>query len=138
MKHAGIVLTALGGSAVFLVIYKIFEDMTTGFIRYGYGTTGHPEQMTAHEIGNLVFLAIAVAVTTLGIVQWRKEACPEKTVVPKWLVRPGAAGSIMVIGIGLFSLLVNTHFLPGIKHSWPALLVIPGVALFVGTRRGRK
>ncbi len=72
MNNAGPVVTTLGGFATFFVAYRIYEDMTGAFFRHAYGTTGHPEQMTGHEIGNLIFLTIGIVVTIVGVAIWRR------------------------------------------------------------------
>ena len=41
-------------------------------------------------------------------------------------------GGTILIGLGGFFLMVQHGWLPFIRHSWPVILIIVGVALFIG------
>ncbi|HEX9751713.1 MAG TPA: DUF5668 domain-containing protein [candidate division Zixibacteria bacterium] len=44
-------------------------------------------------------------------------------------------GGIIMVGTGLVFLLSNWGLLPGMRHSWPLILIIVGVALLAGAYR---
>ncbi len=44
-------------------------------------------------------------------------------------------GGLIVLGIGLFFLLVNLDILPPVHKSWPLILIVVGVALIISKIR---
>ncbi|MBK7090324.1 MAG: hypothetical protein IPH59_01160 [bacterium] len=44
-------------------------------------------------------------------------------------------GGLIVLGIGIFFLLVNLDILPPVHESWPLILILVGVALIVSKIR---
>ncbi len=44
-------------------------------------------------------------------------------------------GGLIVLGIGLFFLLVNVDILPPVSKSWPLILIVVGVVLIVSKIR---
>lgn len=44
-------------------------------------------------------------------------------------------GGLIVLGIGIFFLLVNLEILPPVHKSWPLILIAVGVALIVSKIR---
>ncbi len=42
-------------------------------------------------------------------------------------------GGIIVLGLGIFFLMVQMDWLPFIQHSWPVILIIVGIALLIGS-----
>ena len=47
-------------------------------------------------------------------------------------------GGMIVLGIGVFFLLVNTGILPRIRVTWPLILIIVGLALLINALTDRK
>ncbi len=44
-------------------------------------------------------------------------------------------GGLIVLGVGVFFLLVNTDVLPPMRESWPIILIVVGVALILARFR---
>jgi len=65
LKETGIVLTAIGGAGLLYILFEIIQDTTGDLARYSYKLP-----LTHHEVSNLVFLGVALALTIVGIVNW--------------------------------------------------------------------
>ena len=44
-----------------------------------------------------------------------------------------AIGGVIVLGIGLLFLLINLQILPPMRKLWPAILIVVGLALIIGS-----
>jgi hypothetical protein len=63
LKETGIVLTAIGGAGLLWILFEIITDITGDLARYSYKLP-----LTHHELSNLVFLGVALALTIVGVV----------------------------------------------------------------------
>ncbi len=51
------------------------------------------------------------------------------------LKRHSLTGGLIVLGVGLFFLLVNLEVIPPVRKTWPIFLIIVGIALLIARFR---